>query len=74
MIYTDIRLMDIVEMKKKHPCGGNTWTVIRVGADIKLKCNTCERVIMLDRVELNKRFKKLISKGEKPQGNSVEFI
>lgn len=49
-----------VEMKKKHPCGGSTWEVVRVGADIKAKCLTCNHTILLPRIDFNKRIKKII--------------
>lgn len=58
----DIALNDIVQMRKKHPCGGDQWTVIRTGADIKIKCLTCGRIVMLDRAEFEKRMKKIITK------------
>ncbi|KFZ27248.1 MAG: hypothetical protein KQ78_00498 [Candidatus Izimaplasma bacterium HR2] len=48
-------------LKKGHPCGTNRWEVIRTGADVKLKCTGCERVVMLDRPTLNKRIKKVIN-------------
>ena len=51
---------DIVEMKKVHPCGSKSWTVIRVGADIKIKCCGCERLVMLDRSKFEKGVKKII--------------
>lgn len=51
----------IVEMKKRHPCGENKWEVIRLGADIKIKCVNCGRVVMLPRIEFNKKVKKVIS-------------
>lgn len=51
----------IVEMKKGHPCGANRWEVIRLGADIKIKCTECGRVVMLPRIEFNKKMKKVIS-------------
>lgn len=47
----------VVTMKKTHPCGGAEWTVVRVGADIKLQCNTCGKYINLTRDELKKRAK-----------------
>jgi len=50
----------IVEMKKQHPCGNNEWTVIRVGVDVKIKCNKCERTIMLSRIEFERKLKKVI--------------
>ena len=53
-----------VVMKKPHACGGNLWEIVRVGADVKLKCAGCERVIMLDRLEFLKRAKKLLPSGK----------
>ena len=58
----EIRLGDVVRTKKPHPCGGDTWTVTRTGADIKLKCRTCGRVVMLDRPVFLKRRKKILSR------------
>ena len=51
----------IVEMKKGHPCGENKWEIIRLGADIKIKCINCGRVVMMPRIEFNKKIKKVIS-------------
>lgn len=56
----DISLNDTVITKKNHPCGGNEWQCVRTGADIKLKCLKCGRIIMLDREECKRRTKKLI--------------
>ena len=57
----DYKLGSIVIMKKQHPCGSNEWTIIRVGADIKIKCTNCGRSIMLSRIDFNKKLKKVIS-------------
>ncbi|HJA02309.1 MAG TPA: DUF951 domain-containing protein [Candidatus Gallimonas gallistercoris] len=57
-------LGDIVETKKTHPCGGNKWEVVRTGADYKLKCLTCGRLVMLTPDELKKRVKRVLSKEE----------
>ena len=46
-----------VIMKKAHPCGGTAWTIVRVGADIKLQCDVCGKYINLTRDELKKRTK-----------------
>ena len=54
-------LGDIVEMKKEHPCKTNEFEVVRVGADIKIKCVNCGRVVMMPRIEFNKKIKKVIS-------------
>ena len=53
-------LNDIVEMKKEHPCGTNEWEIIRVGADIKIKCLKCGRTIMMPRIEFNRKLKKVL--------------
>lgn len=60
----EILLGDVIRTRKKHPCGCDLWTVVRTGADIKMKCNQCGRVVMLDRAVFLKRRKALISKGE----------
>ena len=46
-------------MKKAHPCGTNEWEITRVGVDIKIKCVHCGRSIMMDRMEFNKKLKKV---------------
>ena len=53
------KLDSIVIMKKEHPCGSNRWQIVRVGADIKIKCLNCGRTIMLPRIEFNKKLKKV---------------
>lgn len=60
----NFQLGDIIETKKQHPCGGARWEVVRVGADYKIKCLTCGRVVMLTPDELNKRVKRTVSRGE----------
>jgi hypothetical protein len=59
----EIRLGDIVQMRKQHPCGKDIWTVIRIGADIKIKCSGCGRIVMLDRMVFLRRRKRLITQG-----------
>ncbi len=49
-----------VIMKKAHPCGTNLWEITRLGADIKLKCINCGRLVMIPRVEFNKKLKKIV--------------
>lgn len=56
----EYRLNSVVIMKKPHPCGTNEWTITRVGADIKIKCNACGRTIMLSRIDFNKKLKKVL--------------
>ena len=54
------KLNDKVTMKKNHACGTNKWIITRVGADIKIKCEHCNHEIMMDRLEFNKKIKKVL--------------
>ena len=56
----EYKLNDIVEMKKPHACQTNKWQITRMGVDIKIKCINCSREIMMDRLEFNKKLKKVI--------------
>lgn len=58
----DILLGDIVQMRKTHPCGSDRWTVIRTGADIKIRCQGCNRIVMMDRADFVKRRKKVLER------------
>lgn len=58
----EYRLNDIVEMKKEHPCHkSKLWQIIRVGADIKIKCQGCGTVVMFSRHEFERKLKKVVS-------------
>lgn len=57
-------LNDVVEMKKQHPCGTNAWKIIRVGADIRIKCEGCGHSVMLPRREFTKKMKRVIQTAE----------
>lgn len=50
-----------VVMKKMHPCGTNEWEIVRLGADIKIQCCNCKRVVMFPRIEFDKKLKKIIN-------------
>jgi len=60
----EISLGDIVRLKKKHPCGSYEWQVVRLGADIGIKCRGCNRRVLLERREFERRVKEFISRGE----------
>lgn len=51
------KLNDIVTSKKLHPCGGNSWKIVRTGADFKLECQTCRHVILVSGEKLKKMIK-----------------
>ena len=59
----DIRVGDRVRMRRPHPCGGDEWTVTRVGADIGMRCATCGRRVMLDRLVYERRLKLVVTPG-----------
>lgn len=59
----DIRVGDVITMKKKHPCGCDRFTVLRIGADFRIKCLECDREVMLERVKVEKNIRKLSREG-----------
>ena len=56
---SDFSLNDLVEMKKPHACGTNEWQIIRTGADVKIKCLSCSRIVMMEREAFQKHAKKI---------------
>lgn len=56
----DLKVGDIVETKKNHPCGSNQFEILRVGMDFRIKCMKCEKQIWIERPNLEKRIKKII--------------
>ena len=60
----EARLGDIVRLRKKHPCGSYDWKVIRLGADIGIKCQGCNRRVLLERRVFERRVKAVISRGD----------
>jgi len=59
-----IKLGDVVRLKKKHPCGSYEWQVVRLGADIGIKCLKCQRHVLLDRSVFERRVITFISQGQ----------
>ncbi|MBP5726955.1 MAG: DUF951 domain-containing protein [Clostridia bacterium] len=62
----EILIGDVIATRKAHPCGSSEWTVIRTGADIKIRCSGCGRIVMLDRESFLRRRKSVLSRGAKP--------
>ena len=56
----DVQLGDKLLMKKPHPCGNKTFTVLRVGMDFKIKCDKCAREVMVPRVKVEKNIKSIV--------------
>jgi len=60
----DLRMGDVVRLRKKHPCGGFDWEIVRLGGDIGLRCLLCQRRIILERPVLRRRIRQFVSRGE----------
>lgn len=67
----DIFYGDVIQTRKPHPCGGDTWRVVRVGSDIGLRCLTCDRKVFLPRATLERRIKRFVERGS-PGASSDE--
>lgn len=59
----EVFLGDVVRLRKPHPCGATDWTVVRLGADIGLRCHGCDHKVLLPRRTLEKRLKTFVSRG-----------
>ncbi|MBV9792093.1 MAG: DUF951 domain-containing protein [Chloroflexi bacterium] len=57
-----LQVGDTVQMRKQHPCGGDTWRIVRVGADIGIRCLTCDRKVLLPRAECERRIKRIVAR------------
>lgn len=60
----DVQVGDTILTRKQHPCGGNRFSVLRVGMDFRIQCENCGRVIMLPRAKIEKNIKTLLRDGE----------
>ncbi|UCH51092.1 MAG: DUF951 domain-containing protein [Chloroflexota bacterium] len=59
----DIKLGDVVRLRKKHPCGGDEWQVVKLGIDIRVKCLKCQRQVLLERPTFERRVQAFVSRG-----------
>ncbi len=60
----DLRLGDVVEVKKNHPCGNNKFEIMRTGMDFRIRCIGCDKQIWIPRTKLEKRIKKILERKE----------
>jgi hypothetical protein len=65
-------LGDDVRLRRRHPCGGDTWLVDRLGADIGLRCQTCGRHVLIERATLERRFAAFVRRGDATITAAVE--
>ena len=62
-VVAEIRLGDVVRLKKRHPCGGDEWEVVRLGADIGIVCRTCRHHVLIPRSVFERRVKVWVQRG-----------
>lgn len=68
MAAVDIAIGDVLRLRKAHPCGSHEWEVVRLGADIGLVCGGCEHRILMDRLDVERRFTGYVSRGPDAAG------
>lgn len=68
----DIRLGDVVRLKKQHPCGSCEWEVLRIGIDFRLKCKGCGHMIMVPRKQVEKSIRAVFREGDSIGSDSPE--
>jgi hypothetical protein len=66
MAAVDLRLGDVVRLRRQHPCGSREWRVVRLGADIGLVCAGCAHRILMDRLDVERRFTGHVERGPEP--------
>lgn len=71
MAVVEFRLGDVVELRKRHPCGGVQWSVVRLGAEIGLVCAGCERRVSLARPLLERRLTRFVARGDGAEGDGA---
>jgi hypothetical protein len=60
----ELFLGDVLRLRRAHPCGGDTWLVDRLGADIGLRCETCGRHVLIERAPLERRITAFVTRGD----------
>ncbi len=58
----DYTVGNLVVMKKGHPCGENLWEIMKLGVDIRIRCTKCGRIVIIPRIDFNKKIKKVLEK------------
>jgi hypothetical protein len=67
MTAVDLRIGDVVRLRRQHPCGSREWRVVRLGADIGLVCTGCAHRILMDRLDVERRFTGHVERGPEPE-------
>jgi hypothetical protein len=69
----EVRMGDVVWLRKPHPCGSFEWEVVRLGADIGIRCRKCSHRVLMERRVFEKRLKTFVSRGE-PVDPAIERL
>jgi hypothetical protein len=64
--FVEVHVGDVVRLRKPHPCGGFDWTIVRLGADIGLRCAKCDHRVLLARSLFERRLKSFLSRAVRP--------
>jgi hypothetical protein len=67
----DVQVDDLVRLRKPHPCGSYEWRVVRIGADIGIKCQVCGRRVLMDRRTFKKRVKTVIKRSREETDQKI---
>jgi hypothetical protein len=67
----ELYLGDVLRLRRRHPCGGDTWLVDRLGADIGVRCTTCARHVLLERPALERRIAAFVTRGDPAKSAAV---
>jgi hypothetical protein len=66
----DLRIGDVLRLRREHPCGSREWRVVRLGADIGLVCSGCNHRILMDRLDVERRFTDYVARGDEPEAGA----
>ncbi len=66
------QLNDRIQLKKAHPCGGSIFRVLRVGSEVRIKCESCGHDMTLDRIKLEKAIKQILPSEEEQKGTKID--
>lgn len=69
----DLRIGDVLRLRRRHPCGSIDWDVVRLGADIGLECKKCRHKVLIDRPTLQRRILSVIERGA-PVDPAIEAV
>jgi hypothetical protein len=64
--YVKLYVGDVIRTRKAHPCGGDVWVIERLGADVGIRCRTCGRFVLMERIKLERRIRAFLQRGSEP--------